>query len=117
MIGKVIPAAPMFVTFEQWLSAEAFSAILVFARVGMVFMLLPGIGEVYVSSRIRLLLAGTMVLLLVPVIRPGLPAEPDGRPRWRHVRRRPGQQPRQHGGAAWSEHDPQRRGRPHQQQR
>lgn len=66
----------MFVTFEQWLSAEAFSAILVFARVGMVFMLMPGIGEVYVSSRIRLLLAATMVLLLVPVLRPGLPPEP-----------------------------------------
>ena len=66
----------MFATFEQWLGAEAFATFVVFARVGMVFMLLPGIGEVYVSSRIRLLLAGGMTLLLAPVVRPGLPPEP-----------------------------------------
>jgi len=66
----------MFVTFEQWLSAEAFAAFLVFARVGMAMSLLPGIGEIYVSTRIRLILAGSFALLLGPVVRPQLPPEP-----------------------------------------
>ncbi len=66
----------MFVAFEQWLAAEAFAVFLVFARIGTVLSLLPGIGEVYVSSRIRLLLAGSMALLLAPVVRDSLPAEP-----------------------------------------
>jgi flagellar biosynthesis protein FliR len=66
----------MLVAFEQWLAAEAFAAFLVFARVGMVFTLLPGFGEVYVSSRIRLMLAGTLALLLAPLVRAALPELP-----------------------------------------
>jgi flagellar biosynthesis protein FliR len=66
----------MFATFEQWLSAEAFAAFLVFARVGMAVAVLPGIGEVYVSSRIRLILAGGLALLLAPTVRAQLPPEP-----------------------------------------
>lgn len=66
----------MFTPIEQWLSAEAFAVFLVFARVGMAFSLLPGIGEIYVSTRIRLILAGGFALLLSPVVRPLLPPEP-----------------------------------------
>lgn len=66
----------MFVNFEQWLSAEAFAMFLVFARVGMTVALLPGFGETYVSSRIRLLLAGCITFVLAPVLRPLLPPEP-----------------------------------------
>lgn len=66
----------MGVAFEQWLAAEAFAVFLVFARVGMVLTLLPGFGEVYVSSRIRLMLAGMLALLLAPLVRAALPALP-----------------------------------------
>lgn len=66
----------MFVGFEEWLAAEAFAMFLIFARVGMAISLLPGFGETYVSSRIRLLLAGAITFLLAPVIRPVLPPEP-----------------------------------------
>ncbi len=66
----------MFATFEQWLTAEAFAAFLVFARVGAAVALLPGIGEVYVSTRIRLIFAGGLALLLAPVVRAQLPVEP-----------------------------------------
>lgn len=66
----------MFVAFEQWLSAEAFAMFLVFARVGMTVALLPGFGETYVSTRIRLLLAASITFILAPVLRPILPPEP-----------------------------------------
>jgi len=66
----------VFVEFEQWLAAEAFAVFLVFARVGMTFSLLPGFGEVYVSARIRLMLAGMMALMLAPLVRAALPALP-----------------------------------------
>lgn len=66
----------MFVAFEQWLSAEAFAMFLVFARVGMTIALLPGFGETYVSTRIRLMLAASITFVLAPVLRPLLPPEP-----------------------------------------
>lgn len=66
----------MYATFEQWLVGEAFALFLVFARVGMVATLLPGFGEIYVSSRIRLMLAGMMALVLSPVVGPSLPPMP-----------------------------------------
>lgn len=66
----------MFTVFEQWLAAEAFAVFLVFARVGMAAALLPGLGEVYVSTRIRLIFAGALALLLSPVVRTSLPALP-----------------------------------------
>jgi flagellar biosynthetic protein FliR len=66
----------MFVAFEQWLAAEAFTMFLVFARVGMAIALLPGFGETYVSTRIRLLIAGSITFVLAPVLRPLLPPEP-----------------------------------------
>ncbi len=66
----------MFVAFEEWLAAEAFALFLVFARVGMAVALLPGFGEIYVSSRIRLMLAGMLALVLAPVIRAALPPLP-----------------------------------------
>lgn len=66
----------MFANFEEWLSSEAFAVFLVFARVGMVVSLLPGFGEIYVSSRIRLMLAGMLTLVLAPVVRTALPPLP-----------------------------------------
>ena len=66
----------MFTTFEQWLSAEAFAIFLVFCRVGMAIALLPGLGEVYVSTRIRLVFAGGFALIMAPVVRTTLPPLP-----------------------------------------
>jgi len=58
------------------LSAEIFAIFLVFVRVGAAMMLLPGLGEAYVSPRIRLLLALMLALLVTPVVSGGLPAQP-----------------------------------------
>jgi flagellar biosynthetic protein FliR len=49
---------------------------LIFARVGAVLMLLPGIGESYVPPRVRLSLALVLSLALWPIVGGALPALP-----------------------------------------
>jgi flagellar biosynthetic protein FliR len=61
---------------EQFLPANLFAAILIFARIGAAMMLLPGFGEVYVPQRFRLLLALLIAGLLTPVLAPVLPPLP-----------------------------------------
>ncbi len=61
----------------ELLSAEVFAVLLIFVRVGAAMMLLPGIGEPYVATRIRLLLALTLALLLAPVLADAVPAQPE----------------------------------------
>jgi flagellar biosynthetic protein FliR len=61
---------------EQYLTQNAFGLVLVFARLGMIFMLLPGMAASYVPSRFRLLLAIMVTLALYPVIAPSLPPPP-----------------------------------------
>src|SRR4051812_32924032 len=50
--------------------------LLIFARIGSAAILLPGIGENYVSTRVRLLFAGAMTIVVAPVLAPGLPSLP-----------------------------------------
>ncbi len=61
---------------EQFLPANLFAAVLIFARIGAAMMLLPGFGELYVPQRFRLLLALLMAGLLTPVLAPMLPPLP-----------------------------------------
>ncbi len=56
---------------------QVWGAALVFARLGAVLMLLPGIGETYVPPRIRLSLALVITLVVWPVVAPVLPALPE----------------------------------------
>lgn len=55
---------------------EVYAAGLVFARVGAIVMLLPGIGEQVVPPRIRLSFALLMAVCIGPVVAPLLPAIP-----------------------------------------
>ncbi len=57
-------------------SDEIWRAALVFARVGAIVMLIPGIGETYVPPRVRLAFALLLTLALTPVLASGLPALP-----------------------------------------
>ncbi|HYM30646.1 MAG TPA: flagellar biosynthetic protein FliR [Candidatus Cybelea sp.] len=54
-----------------------FAFMLVFTRLGAALMLIPGLGEVNVSPRIRLSAAIALTLLLLPLVAPGLPPPPD----------------------------------------
>jgi flagellar biosynthetic protein FliR len=56
---------------------QVWGAALVFARLGAILMLLPGIGETYVPPRIRLSLALLITLVVWPIAAPVLPALPE----------------------------------------
>lgn len=58
------------------LSAELFAFLLVFTRLSATIMVMPGIGDGFVSPRIRLMLALTMTALVTPGLADGLPALP-----------------------------------------
>ena len=58
------------------LPAQVYGAGLVFARVGALVMLVPGVGEATVPPRIRLAFAFVFALVLYPVVRSGLPPVP-----------------------------------------
>lgn len=55
---------------------QIFTWLLVFARLGSAFMVLPAIGDAFVSARTRLLLALAVTVLVAPVLKDQLPAEP-----------------------------------------
>lgn len=58
------------------LPAQVYGAGLVFARVGALATVVPGIGESFVPPRIRLAFALVFSLMLYPVLRDRLPAAP-----------------------------------------
>ncbi|MBI1275807.1 flagellar biosynthetic protein FliR [bacterium] len=60
-------------TLEGLLIGEIFSIMLVFCRIGTAIMFMPGIGEMYVPLRVRLLLSLTISYLLAPILKPYLP--------------------------------------------
>jgi len=53
-----------------------FAFFVLFARVGTVFMLMPGIGSAYVSVRLRLTIALAVCLLITPLLASRVPAMP-----------------------------------------
>ena len=57
-------------------SDEIWRAALVFARVGAIVMLIPGIGEAYVPPRVRLSFALLLTLALTPILASGMPGLP-----------------------------------------
>jgi flagellar biosynthetic protein FliR len=63
---------------QQLLTANLFAFFLVFARIGSAALLLPGIGEGYVSPRLRLVFALAFSLALMPALSPNLPPAPAG---------------------------------------
>jgi len=62
---------------ESYATAQqVYAAGLIFARLGALLMLIPGIGETVVPARIRLAFAFLMTLMLYPVLATTLPALP-----------------------------------------
>jgi flagellar biosynthetic protein FliR len=56
---------------------QIWQGAMIFARIGAVLMMLPGVGESYVPPRIRLSLALVVSLALWPVVSGSLPALPE----------------------------------------
>ena len=61
-------------TLETFLTSGIFAFILVFVRIGTAMMIMPGIGDSYVPSNIRLYIALGLSLVLAPVIQPFIPS-------------------------------------------
>lgn len=55
---------------------QVFTAGLIFARLGGIVMLLPGIGETFIPPRIRLSFALALALVMFPIVARGAPALP-----------------------------------------
>lgn len=64
-------------TLDDYLAINLFHFLLVFARLSVVFLLMPGISAVYVPMRIRLVLAVLVTVLVLPMVASTLPAQPD----------------------------------------
>jgi flagellar biosynthesis protein FliR len=64
---------------ESYATAQqVYAAGLVFARLGAIIMLLPGLGETFIPARIRLSFALALSLMLFPVLIGKVPALPSG---------------------------------------
>jgi flagellar biosynthetic protein FliR len=61
---------------QAYTTAQLFAYLLIFVRIGAGLMFLPGIAETYVSMRVRLMLALTISLVIMPVVQPMLPPAP-----------------------------------------
>jgi len=62
---------------ESYATAQqVFAAGLVFARLGAIVMLLPGLGEVFIPPRVRLAFALSLGLMLFPIVSAGAPPLP-----------------------------------------
>src|SRR4051812_20025708 len=53
-----------------------FAFLLIFMRFGVALMIMPGIGDTFVSPTVRLLFAAAISFILTPVLAPHLPAIP-----------------------------------------
>lgn len=61
---------------DYFLLSQVFAFLLIFSRIGTAMMFLPAFGDSYVSPRVRLILALSMSILLVPIFGDLLPAVP-----------------------------------------
>lgn len=62
-------------SIEEFLVSGVFAFMLIFTRLGTAMMIMPGIGDSFVSKNVRLLMVLGMSFVLTPVIQPFLPAE------------------------------------------
>ena len=67
----------MLEILEQIISGSLFAFMLFFVRFGTAIFLMPGLGDTTVPSRVRLLLALAIALILTPVLQDRLPPQPE----------------------------------------
>jgi flagellar biosynthetic protein FliR len=59
---------------EEFLASGVLAFMLTFMRIGTAAMVMPGIGDSFVTSRVRLHIALALSLVLVPVVMPYIPS-------------------------------------------
>ena len=65
---------------QQIVVGNLFAFLLIFMRFGMALMLMPGIGDSFVTPQVRLLFAVSFCFILTPVLSTALPAIPASTP-------------------------------------
>jgi flagellar biosynthetic protein FliR len=64
---------------ESYATAQqVYAAGLIFARLGAIVLLIPGLGETFIPIRIRMSLAFLLALMLFPLLGPTVPVAPPG---------------------------------------
>lgn len=63
---------------DHFLLSQLFAFFMLFCRLGTAIMLFPGIGDAYVSPRIRLIFALACALVLTPMFQSSMPPMPKG---------------------------------------
>ncbi|MFH1157643.1 MAG: flagellar biosynthetic protein FliR [Pseudomonadota bacterium] len=61
---------------QELIIGNLFAFLLIFMRFGLAMMIMPGIGDSFVSAQVRLLFALAMSFVLTPVLSPLLPSIP-----------------------------------------
>jgi flagellar biosynthesis protein FliR len=61
---------------QDLIIGHLFAFLLIFTRLGTALMIMPGIGDTFVSTHVRLCFALAMSLVLTPVLQHNLPAPP-----------------------------------------
>ena len=62
---------------QDYLAINIFHFILLFARLGVVFLLMPGLSASYVPVRLRLIVSLMVAILALPLVQGTLPAQPN----------------------------------------
>lgn len=62
---------------DKFLSNHVFAFVFIFSRLGSIIMMVPGIGESYVSAKFRMFLALSISFLLLPALYHYVPSPPD----------------------------------------
>lgn len=60
-------------SIEEFLVSGVFAFMLVFTRIGTAFLIMPGIGDSFVPTNIRLMMSLAIAFVLTPVIQPFIP--------------------------------------------
>lgn len=58
---------------QTFLNEGVYSFMMIFVRLGAAFLMMPGIGDAFIPTRIRLLLALGLTLVITPMVGPDLP--------------------------------------------
>lgn len=61
---------------EEYLTGNVFALMLIFARIGTAFAILPGLSAPHVDARVRVGVAMGVSLAVLPILAPSLPAQP-----------------------------------------
>ena len=62
---------------EDYLAINTFHLFLIFARLSVVFLLMPGLSAAYVPVRVRLIVALMITVLVLPMVQDTLPLQPE----------------------------------------